>query len=633
MAEFTWSPTDPDTVWVGSMSGPMVSTDGGRTWTPSREGFPALEETAYSAPVEQILFDPASSEHLLAFGGSQRRWGDAEGPNWGAVWESHDGGATWARKADVVPGGNVVAATYLGASGTDLLAAVDQYGVYRSSDGGATWTVSVEGLPHLDARDLAAHPTDGARAWVALGGGDAPGALYTTADGGLTWTPAAEGLGSHDAGDDYQRSRYEAVAVAPGDPAVLYTADASWDVPAVYRSGDGGATWQRILDLEALGGLAYQSRADFTELAVDPANPQRIVAASSEHILGSDDGGETWRDLASAETDDGGFVGRGFSGLVTTDIAFNPWKDGVAVLSAMDGGNGIVTTDGGHSFRRPLAAADSWGGAYDTAYASQSVVYALLGQAGTFNGIGKSSDGGETWTVIAGSSHGLPERGVAEGPTPASIHAFDEQRVIATIFGCLYTSPNGGDAWVRGKCEANLGSIDGPPGADVAYVLGSAGVYRTTDAAETLELLAGSPASAPADGWLTVAPNDEAHVLVTQWRVEGGGLFETRDAGESWSQLLDDDHVYRAAVSPESPDTMIAVVNDHPYHDESRGGVFWTTDGGATWSDCTDGLAMRRASVVAFDPHTPSRIVVGTQGNGFWERTAPCDAAASGAGG
>ena len=137
------------------------------------------------------------------------------------------------------------------------------------------------------------------------------------------------------------------------------------------------------------------------------------------------------------------------------------------------------------------------------------------------------------------------------------------------------------------------------------------------------------------DGWLTVDPSDDAHVLVTEWRVEGGGLFESRDGGESWTQLLDDDHVYRAAVSPESPDTMIAVVNDHPYHDESRGGVLWTTDGGMTWSDCTDGLAMRRASVVAFDPHAPSRVVVGTQGNGFWERTLPCAAAATdpGAGG
>jgi photosystem II stability/assembly factor-like uncharacterized protein len=72
----------------------------------------------------------------------------------------------------------------------------------------------------------------------------------------------------------------------------------------------------------------------------------------------------------------------------------------------------------------------------------------------------------------------------------------------------------------------------------------------------------------------------------------------------------------------------MAVVNDHPYHDESRGGVYWTTDGGATWNDCSDGLAMRRASVVAFDPYVSDRIVIGTQGNGFWERTEPCSATA-----
>jgi photosystem II stability/assembly factor-like uncharacterized protein len=384
-----------------------------------------------------------------------------------------------------------------------------------------------------------------------------------------------------------------------------------------------------VLDLDAFDGLAYQSRADFTELVVDPKDPDRVVAASAEHILGSADGGRTWHDLASEATRDGGFIGRGFSGLVTTDIAFNPWRSGSVVLSAMDGGNGIVTEDGGESYHRPLAAAEKWGGSYDTSYASGSVVYTLLGQAGTFNGVGKSSDGGATWALLAGGSHGLPERYAAEGPSPASIHAFDESRVIATIFGCLYTSANGGDAWVRERCDANLGSIEGLPGSDVAYIQGSAGVYKTVDAGETLELLAGSPASAPADGWLTVDPNDENHVLATQWRVDGGGLFETRDGGASWDQLWDNDHVYRAAVSPASPDTIMAVVNDHPYHDESRGGVYWTTDGGATWNDCSDGLAMRRASVVAFDPFVSDRIVVGTQGNGFWERTEPCSATGS----
>lgn len=98
MSDLTWHPTDPNTVWIGSMSGPYVSHDGGVHWASKRAGMPAPIGYGYSVPIEKVLFDPADATHahLLACGGSSRHWGfdggQGDHATWGVVWESHDSG-------------------------------------------------------------------------------------------------------------------------------------------------------------------------------------------------------------------------------------------------------------------------------------------------------------------------------------------------------------------------------------------------------------------------------------------------------------------------------------------------------------------------------------------------------------
>lgn len=70
MASFTWHPTDPLKVWVGSMGGPYESRDGGHSWASMRTGMPPVSTDYYTAPIEKVLFDPGDENQLLAFGGS-----------------------------------------------------------------------------------------------------------------------------------------------------------------------------------------------------------------------------------------------------------------------------------------------------------------------------------------------------------------------------------------------------------------------------------------------------------------------------------------------------------------------------------------------------------------------------------
>ena len=86
VGEFTWHPTKPDEVWVGTMGGAYVSRDGGVTWSAARAGFPAPARWCYSAPVEKVLFDPTDATHLVAIGGSQRQWTNSCPEYRSAIW-------------------------------------------------------------------------------------------------------------------------------------------------------------------------------------------------------------------------------------------------------------------------------------------------------------------------------------------------------------------------------------------------------------------------------------------------------------------------------------------------------------------------------------------------------------------
>ena len=119
------------------------------------------------------------------------------------------------------------------------------------------------------------------------------GGLFKTTDGGTTWTPVTDGqIGSASVG---------AVAMAPSDPDIVYIGMGEVQLRAnvlqgdgVYRSDDAGATWRHLglADTHAIG-----------RIRVHPANPERVYVAALGHPFGPNpergvfrslDGGDTW---------------------------------------------------------------------------------------------------------------------------------------------------------------------------------------------------------------------------------------------------------------------------------------------------------------------------------------------------
>lgn len=173
-------------------------------------------------------------------------------------------------------------------------------GMYRSTDAGKTWTHI--GLRHAgQIGAIAVHPDDPDVAYAAaLGhifGPNEDRGLFRTTDGGANWEKVFFLS---------DRTGFVDIQMDPGNPRILYagawraerkpwTLTSGSEDGGIYRSKDGGDTWERVE-----GGLPVEGPIGKTAVAISPANPDRIWALIEKEgdeggLYRSDDGGESWR--------------------------------------------------------------------------------------------------------------------------------------------------------------------------------------------------------------------------------------------------------------------------------------------------------------------------------------------------
>ncbi len=308
-------PTDPRTIWIVSGGTVRKSTDGGVSWLPISRDLRAQRVTF-------LVGDPGRPETLYAATQSVQE----QHPG---IYRSDDGGATWARQAiggrdfrflgslTVAPGETPGGRGVLWA-GTDIL-------VWRSRDGGVSWQEVLgdrtSGDQFVSIAPDPLHPGTVYAATLHL--------RYKTTDGGETWQELREVLG------DFQPHITE-LAVAPGDPQVIYESGSSASGAALFRSRDGGATW------------AGPFPCEFDRLAVDPVDSTLVYGGSVRGVFLSRDGGESWSrapGLPDLDIDTTQHYGvHGFSTL--------PGHAGLAFVATTKGL--FVTSDGGEGWSLPV---------------------------------------------------------------------------------------------------------------------------------------------------------------------------------------------------------------------------------------------------------------------------------------
>lgn len=216
------------------------------------------------------------------------------------LFRSTDGGRTWTSNALggqdamnlVRPGGQT-----LWVAGHEVLA--------KSVDGGKTWTdVRPGGLPGLDVHGFAADPRNPRTLYAAIAGTG----LYRSIDGGNSFSVVSTDVGpavmalavmrdgrilagdmqkgllvSRDGGKTWAqnlRAPLMGLALNPADPKRVVAAG-----PGVLLSTNGGASWKRVLDIPDGGGPVAWSQS----------NPKIAYAVGFDRTLyRSTDSGQTW---------------------------------------------------------------------------------------------------------------------------------------------------------------------------------------------------------------------------------------------------------------------------------------------------------------------------------------------------
>ena len=259
-------------------------------------------------------------------------------------------------------------------------------------------------------------PFRGGRTVGAIGVPGAPDVLYIGVNNGGVWKSADYGRSWTPIFDDQPTGSIGAIAVAPSEPQTLYVGSGEGlqrpDLSVgdgMYRSADGGRSWRH---------LGLRDGQQIPAIIVDPHDANRVFVAVLGHPYGpnqergvyrSTDGGETWQQVLFTDENTG-----------AADLAFDPASPQVvfAVLWAarqapweigssltLSASNGLYkSTDGGTTWRRVTAglpaAADGLGRiGLAVAASAPSRMYAVVGAAKD-GGLYGSDDGGEQWRLI-----------------------------------------------------------------------------------------------------------------------------------------------------------------------------------------------------------------------------------------
>ena len=546
-------PGDPSTFYVsGADGGIFKTTNGGVSFTPVFEG-----QRAYS--IGALTIAP-SDYNVLWVGTGEGDPRNSVGYGVG-VYRSVDAGENW---------------QYLGLKETERIKRIvvdpnnpdvacvcalgkewgpnPERGVFKTTDGGKSWQKILYIDENTGCADIAMELNNPRIMYAGMwtfrrrpwrfddGGGNT--ALYRTMDGGETWEKIMTGLPKTD-------MARPGVHIAQSEPNIIYLMTEFAGGGTVFRSTDRGNHWQMMNDDPNINFRPFY----YSDVRVDPNNPD-ILFSISGRLSRSKDGGKTWERIATTVHGD------------HQSLWIDPMNS-KRILNGSDGGF-QVSYDGG----------DSWEVINNVELSQFYQIF--IDNKDPYNVYGGLQDNG-TWVGPSNSLYaaGILKRhwkGLAYGdgyyavPIPGSEHEVYANLQGGVIFHVdsrygnvqnIHPYPkiigSAGDAIEDHKYRFNWDSpiTISPHDPNTVYFGGNV-IFKSTDRGNTWEQISGD-----------LTTNDKS-----KQRSSGGTIYQDNTAAEFHCTIL------YIAESPVEAGVIWAGTDD--------GNVQLTRDGGKTWTNLKD---------------------------------------------
>jgi photosystem II stability/assembly factor-like uncharacterized protein len=642
VADVAFDPSNPDVFYAASGGGGVwKTTNGGTTWTPLTDDQCRLSMGAMAVDPKtpSILYASTGELNDLAFGCG--------------VLRSVDGGAHWDLFAasQLAPTAGVIAATgavYIdpatagSTTGTFVLVAATN-GIYRSTNSGASWTqtfaywtdhivgsardpnvlfagssgadLSKRGLlrsvdkglnwtvlplpneltsDRIERVQLATSPAAPDQVWMAVGNFSRTlEGLWRWDDTRSSWTKLGAGgvYNGDPRGDLGKQTDYDLlVTVDPTDANRVYLGGVR-----LFRSTDGGASFTRI---------GADVHADWHALRVDPQDPRHLLGGNDGGVFVSSDGGDSWISRsAGMET-----------AMFYAGISIDPVLHSYVAGGTQD--NGVVQSDG-----LPIWTM-AWAG--DGGYTAFSADGATLWVESQWNGgvfpgpsIGRlAADVQVVNDGIDPSDRAVLEPPLVMHPSVSGTLYFGTQRLYRITDGHLWHQVSSSSDLTKGAGALSYIAI-ARSDPDTMYIGTTDGLIRMSPDGGVTFQPAGSGLP---NRWVTglaIDPGNAAHVVATVSGFGSSHVWQTTDAGASWSSISGTG----GSVLPDLPTNAIAMLpSGTGLAVGTDAGVWLSGDGGTTWQMSNAGLPNVEVNDVVYDP-IGQRLVVATFGRGIW--TAP----------
>jgi photosystem II stability/assembly factor-like uncharacterized protein len=614
-------PDKPNRFYIASVNGGIFRTDdAGRTWTPIFDG-------QSSGSIGSLAVAPSDSNTIYAGSGEGMQRPDLAIGN--GMYKSTDAGATWThlglRDGEQIPEISVDPK-----DPNRLFVAVlghpygpnTERGVYRSLDGGATFKQVLYKDENTGANFVRIDPNNPqtvyATLWAArsapweAGPFEIPGSgVFKSTDGGDTWTKLTNGLPP-------QIGRSE-MAIAPSNSNVVYAAVDAPTGCAIYRSDDAGAHFA----LTSSDDRVCARSGDLLQLAVDPVDAQTVYATSTSAYR-STDGGKTFVPFKGAPGGDD-----------YTNVWVNPLNPDMILLGSDQGAQ--ISVDHGKTW-------SSWynqptGQLYHVNADDRFPYWVCGGQQDSGSAcVSSRGNWGEIterdWHTTGAEEYGyvVPDPlhpGVTFG---GKVERYDERTtqaqevspnpLRAKPYRVVRTEPIAFD-----KFDKSLMYF----GANQVYATRDGGMHWKTISPDLTRahwampaviaaFASGDPQKGAHRGVLYALAPSYRHAGTIWAGTDDGLVWITRDGGAHWHNITPPALTPWSKISQidagRTDDNTAYVAVNRFRLDDLHPSVYRTHDGGAHWTLITNGLpADEPINAVRVDPETPGLLFAAGEGD------------------